>query len=108
MKRLTAKKFIEWVNAEFIRVEITNYVATEVVRTHFTTDQYESGACRFYVRFQSVSDSNHKGSFMCFYTLGEYSEHINAGFEMVLEFVGNDRFGAIQSLQNITVNLKRI
>lgn len=92
--RLTAKRLIEWVNEEFHKLGSSEIQVYEIERTHYTPDQYESGACRLHIRFRntSIPDGNlfASASFMCFFSIRELEEYIKAGYEL---FLKSDRLG---------------
>ncbi len=91
MPRLTCKALLKFCNEEFKRLEIEEFVCTKVERTRFSEDQYQGGACFLRVYFERigvVSIINHH-HFMCFYSLGEYTNHIERGYEMYLRDTGH-------------------
>ena len=74
MKRLTSKVFLDFVNKEFERFEVSYLKAVRVERTRYTQDQYECGACRLVVYFEDTRfDKSHysNGSFLCFYSFNK-------------------------------------
>lgn len=87
--RLTAKKLVEWCNEQFEKLELNDYEVIKVERTHFTSDQYESGACRLYIIFRNKtlpeSSLLHTSRFMCFYGINELHDYINSGYELYLK-----------------------
>ena len=97
--RLTAKKLVNWCNEQFKKFEIHNYLVTEISRTHFNKDAYEGGACRLLVKYKNVKNEelHNYGYFMCFYTISEYQDYINAGYELCLK--NNNRFGLLNDLE---------
>jgi hypothetical protein len=96
---------IVWLNLEFKRVEIKDYVVVRIGRTRYTTQQYENGAAKLSVTFQSVKNKSLEGNFLCFYSLGEYMDHMEKGYEMYVTFT-NKRF-EIQTMDNLTVELRK-
>lgn len=100
--RLTHKKLVDWVNEQFIKFEITNYEAYRSETTKFTSDQYSGGACKLRVFFRHKEESKRNsfadGSFMCFFFLHEYQDHMNSGYEMYLRF-GRSALGLLTALE---------
>lgn len=101
--RLTSARMVQWLNQEFKRLEITDWVVTAVERTHFRDQDYEAGACKLRAHFENVKSKSTKGEFLCFYSLGEYQDHMSKGYEMYIKF-HNHRFGILSEL---TVELRK-
>lgn len=101
MKRLVAKAFIAFVNTELERIGLGSYRAIEVNRTHYNSDQYESGAAKLIVNLELKEDPSHKAYFNCWYFLGEYADYINQGYKMQLvsQANGRSKFYGIQDLE---------
>jgi len=105
--RLTAKKLVAWCNEQFSKLEIHNYEVIEITRSYFSSDHYENGACRLYVKFRDkrmeLGNMCSTGHFLCFYRLSEYQDYINQGYELYLK--DNGRFG---SLKDFDIEVRKI
>lgn len=106
MTRITAPYLVKWVNYKFKELEIEHIECYEVVRTRFLPSQYEAGACRLYIRFRSVTDTNISGYFLCLYSMKQLQNDINDGCELFLDFFQKGR--QVFSLSEIELNLRRI
>lgn len=78
MARLTSKKFLEFVNEQFKKIEITDWIAIKVINPRHRSCDIEAGACRLIVTIQylkaepnSIMSTTH---FYCFYTLGQFEQ----------------------------------
>lgn len=100
--RLTAKRLIEWLNNEFERFEINEWTVTDVYRTRYRNHEYEAGACKLIISFESKSNNKNRGTFLCFYSIAELKEHMNMGYKMILSFPPQT-----QSLTDLTIDLKK-
>lgn len=103
--RITAKKFIEFINSEFERLEIKSYKAIKCERTFYTQDQYESGASRLIVTVQNINcpSDAYVGTFMfnCFYRFSEYQYYIKKGYTLYI------KFNRLDSIKNIEIDVKK-
>lgn len=53
-KRITLNSLKDWINIEFKRLGIEDYECFEIVRTRFTSDQYEGGATKMYIHLKRI------------------------------------------------------
>jgi len=87
--RVTKKTIIEWMNKKFDELEMFNFRVYDVERTRFTSDQYEGGAAKLYIRVRDTNfpiDSYHNSTtLLCSYSMGELQDHLNHGFDLVLK-----------------------
>lgn len=87
--RITAKKFVAWVNEQFIENGITTHRAVSVHATRFRQDEYEAGAAKLIVSFIYIpakeNDFMRTQYFCCFYSLKSYEKEIKEGYEMYLK-----------------------
>jgi hypothetical protein len=99
--RLTYKKLIIWLNEKFKKLEIKNYVVTEIARTYYTMNDYECGACKLMIYFENKqldkSHILHKSYFMCFYTIGQLQWFLENGYELCL--TDKNRDGIIKNFE---------
>lgn len=96
------KQFVDFVNKEFERLGITDFVATKADRTYHRTDDYESGACKMMVWFEPKNKPDNfplKHYFMCDYFLKEYNEYLKNGHEMYLAFRFRSNSWSIKELE---------
>lgn len=77
--RITLNKLKDWVNSEFIKFGITEYVCTEVKRTYLMGREYENGAAFLWVCVDKVGEDKRHPCFPCFYSIKTLQEHINSG-----------------------------
>ncbi len=90
--RLTSKKLLAWLNQEFKKYpSLSNIDATNVVHTRYSRSQYEAGACRLHIYFTDSTLEKesllHRMNYLtCDYTLSEYQDHLNSGYELYLKF----------------------
>ena len=84
MPRLTSKKFIEFVNAQFDKFEMSEWRALKVESARPRPDEIEAGACRLYVEIRNSKYPEDHTHLLCFYTLGQYEKHLKQGYEMYL------------------------
>lgn len=84
--RLTGNKIKDWLNEEFIRLELFGYEVYDVVQTRFSIDQIQAGACSLYIRYRNKSDKDISGTFYCFYSIGSLHDYINNGYELYIKF----------------------
>ena len=98
-KRITLKLLKDWVNWKFKQLQIKGYECVEVYRTYYTSDQYESGACK--LRIKIKSNTNHFTFFNCYYSITEIKDHLLQGFELWL----NPNKG--YSINNFELDLRR-
>lgn len=105
MKRITLNSLKDWVNEQFLKLEITEYECTKVTRSHFTSDQYESGACKLYIHFRLKGEHNPmlNSSFYCFYSIKELQSHIKDGYEMYLNY----KSMRLLSIKNLEIELRK-
>lgn len=103
--RLTAKKLMEWINKEFIRLEITDYVVYKIDRTRFRGQDYEAGACSLHVRFHHLKNKNSQGTFLCFYPLHVYDKHLKMGYRLHLTLSKYNNYSNLYSLTDLTVDV---
>lgn len=95
--RITSKKLVEWCNEQFKKFEINNYIVTNVRATRFRPHDYEGGACRLYITFQSTKDKNHWDYFLCFYSMKELKRSIDLGYTLYLK--DNGRRGILSEFE---------
>lgn len=103
--RVTAKYLIKLVNEEFKRLEINDCECYEVNRTHFSSYQYEGGACRLYIRFRIIEDHSTHGKFLCFFSMQEIQGYLDSGYELFLDF-SKGRYNAF-TLEEIELNVRK-
>lgn len=87
--RITYKKLIDWLNQEFARLEINSFEVIEAYRTYYTSGQYENGACKLIIKFQSkeiVKGHRMEGSFFSFYFIKELQWYVENGYNLHLKF----------------------
>lgn len=103
--RITANKFIDWINSEFERLGINKYKAIKCERTFYRQDDYESGAARLIIKVHKLDmpiDSFFSCfHFSCFYKLSEYQEYIKSGYHLYFKFK-HDNF-----LTNMEVEVRK-
>ncbi len=100
------KQFVDFVNSEFERLEITDWIAVKAERTYHRNSDYEAGACKMLVWFEPKNkQSNYplKHYFMCDYFLKEYNEYLKNGWELYLGF----RFRTMNILSNLEVRVRK-
>ena len=95
--RITSAKLLKWINDKFLQLELHEYKAVKIERTHFNSNDYECGACRLYVRVVYKNNPNEITTFMCFYRLSDYEESLKLGYKMVLK--DNGRNGIISQFE---------
>lgn len=105
--RLTTKKLIAWVNEEFKKKNINDYIATSITPTRYNRDQYEGGACRLMVRYEPINKSsiNDYDFFLCFYRISDYQYALSKGYEIYLKKDRNNRFELIKDFE---IELRKI
>lgn len=104
--RITSKKLVDFVNSEFLRLEITEYECYDVERTRFRPYDYEGGACKLHVKLRR-KDGVYLGVplyFMCFYFLWEYEQYVKAGYEM---FLTNKKRSTMLSILDMEIDLRK-
>lgn len=98
--RLTAKRLIEWVNEEFIRLGSPEIQVYSIERSFHTQDQYEAGACRLYIRFRNTEIPDDSffatAAFLSFYTIKDLERHLKNGYELYLK---RDRLGIYTNME---------
>ena len=99
--RLTSKKIIAWLNEKFNELGINDYEVTHILRTHFTQNDYECGACRLLIYFKNKTlPDNHilnNSSFLCFYKISELEWYIRNGYTLWLK--DNSRQGYLKHFE---------
>jgi len=85
---MTTKQFTEFINSEFKRLGINDWMAIETERTRFSAMQYESGACNLRTYIEPTDDTmKHeylKQYIMTFYTLKTLSDEVKKGRKLTL------------------------
>lgn len=103
--RVTSKYLIKWVNDKFKELEINEYECCEVIRTHFTSDQYESGACFLYIKIREVENHDICNKFLCFYPMYSLQYYLDNGYELFLDF--SKQRTIFISLTDIEINVRK-
>ena len=92
--RITSKKLIAWLNEQFVKLGIKEYEVTNISRTHFSSNDYESGACRLIIDFKHKETEyaavHNNGYFYCFYRIKELEDYINSGYELFIKDRGRN------------------
>ena len=99
--RLTSKKIIAWLNEKFIEIGAENYEVTQILRTHFSQNDYECGACRLLIYFKNktlpddhILNGKH---FLCFYKISELEWYLKNGYKLWLK--DNSRQGYLTQFE---------
>lgn len=99
--RLTSTKLINWLNEKFLELEIKSYEVTSIVRTHFTQNDYECGACRLMIFFKDKTMPNdhflNNNHFLCFYKISELEWYLKNGYTLWLK--DNSRQGYLKHFE---------
>jgi hypothetical protein len=105
MARLTSKKFLEFINEQFIKLEMPDWKAVAVENSYASSKEIEAGACRLRIKLENSKYPKHhliNHQMLCFYTLGQYQAHLRDGYEMYLTLPFRK-----MSVTDLTVELRK-